>query len=498
MHLLTLTSWFSLIWFFYCIESRTWSEPHNQQVIFNSGETYTKFESSKVEDAGVLSRWASATKSQFLAEILENKADEWIIVMGNEAGDTDSMAAAIAWAYHLSNLKRNSQKAIPLLQTVADALDLRPENQLALQKSHMGPRHRDLLTIDELPIRAFELSLHLRGIALVDHNVPTPEWHHAPILSIIDHHADRKFNLSASPRVLETSASCCSLVADLILKSEDRGEHATIPGEKSGIPSDLVNLLLRAIALDSHGLGSASSREIDHLAVFGLFKLSQWHHPSGKPRDQSREKRQVRKIMKSFQHEMSEAQLQLEALDLRDLFRRDWKTSAVQTNSSRYPYLTIGFASIPYSMATQIQRTPEKTVPEWFAIERAFTAEIGADVSVVLTQAKSAITGHSEKEIVLVVAHGWGKRLSQAAATDLFKTLCRAVQSELEGLKDWIRPDNKPLLPRRMAWRLPNEGYHINRKILMPLILNAASDWTWDPPDSISGSNKQSLYVMST
>jgi exopolyphosphatase len=56
------------------------------------------------------------------------------------------MAAAIGWAYHLSHVTHNPQKAIALLQTVEDALDLRPENQLALERSQMSSRHRDLLS----------------------------------------------------------------------------------------------------------------------------------------------------------------------------------------------------------------------------------------------------------------------------------------------------------------------------------------------------------------
>lgn len=35
-------------------------------------------------------------------------------------------------------------------------------------------------------------------------------------------------------------------------------------------------------------------------------------------------------------------------------------------------------------MNEQITRTPEQTSPEWFAIERAWTAESGNDVSVAL------------------------------------------------------------------------------------------------------------------
>lgn len=127
----------------------------------------TSFASSAV--SGRLSEWARNLKSQFLSELSDGCANEWIIVMGNEAGgqcqecqcklpsanltpsllrqsDTDSMAAAIAWAYHLTHSGARSQKAISLLQTVEDALDLRPENQLALERASMGARHRDLLS----------------------------------------------------------------------------------------------------------------------------------------------------------------------------------------------------------------------------------------------------------------------------------------------------------------------------------------------------------------
>ncbi|EFP80850.1 hypothetical protein PGT21_001486 [Puccinia graminis f. sp. tritici] len=462
------------------------------------------------EGTGVLSKWARESRSQFFSDITQNRASEWVIVMGNEAGDTDSMAAAIGWAYHLSHVTHNPQKAIALLQTVEDALDLRPENQLALERSQMSSRHRDLLTIDELPIKPFELSHRLAGIVLVDHNVPAPGWRQASLLSIIDHHVDQKLNLSADPRVLEEAASCSSLVADLMLESEARGEHRVVSGEKYGIPTDLVDLMLRAIFLDSDALSSKKHYDVDKRASYGLFRLRKSYAPPdeyygkqsnvrGELSQASRryllddnqrhkwEKRELRKLATNFWAEMSEARGQLQQLDVRDLLRRDWKVNAVKTATIKYPYLTLGFASIPCSIQKQVERTPEQTVPEWFAIERAFTSEIGADVSVVLTKFKSEITGKAEREIMLVVAHGWGKRLTTLAATDLFLTLCKNIEDHFEGLQEWARSDNKPLLPRRKGWIMTAKGRPMGRKVLMPLVLKAASEWNWNTTEGVVG-----------
>ncbi|KAH9461535.1 hypothetical protein Pst134EA_017835 [Puccinia striiformis f. sp. tritici] len=494
----------------------------NEQIIFESQGHPSSVNLSlgtAQEGTGVLSKWARESRSQFFSDITQNRAREWIIVMGNEAGDTDSMAAAIAWAYHLSHMIHNPQKAIALLQTAEDALDLRPENHLALEKSQMSSRHRDLLTIDELPIKPFELSHRLAGIVLVNHNVPAPGWRRASLLSIIDHHVDQKLNLSADPRILQEAASCSSLVAELMLESESRGEHQVVTGEKYGIPTDLVDLLLRAIFLDSDGLSSKRHYGVDKRAAYGLFRISQWYAPPEefgmynweknavrKPStnfdanfgrdlghytsldDSQRhkwEKRELRKLATNFWAEMSEARGQLQQLDVRDLLRRDWKVNAVRTTTIRYPYLTLGFASIPCSIQKQVERTPEQTVPEWFAIERAFTSEIGADVSVVLTKFKSEITGKAEREIMLVVAHGWGKRLTTLAATDLFLTLCKAIEDKFDGLQEWTRSDNKPLLPRRKGWRMMVKGRPVGRKVLMPLVLKAASEWSWNTTEGV-------------
>ncbi|POW23403.1 hypothetical protein PSHT_00060 [Puccinia striiformis] len=483
----------------------------NEQIIFESQGHPSSVNLSlgtAQEGTGVLSKWARESRSQFFSDITQNRAREWIIVMGNEAGGKYRFNGC-GYRLGLSPLAHDTQSA----ESDRIVTNRGRCSRFATGKS-LGPRE-----ITNLPIKPFELSHRLAGIVLVDHNVPAPGWRRASLLSIIDHHVDQKLNLSADPRILQEAASCSSLVAELMLESESRGEHQVVTGEKHGIPTDLVDLLLRAIFLDSDGLSSKRHYGVDKRAAYGLFRISQWYAPPEefgmysweknavrKPStnfdanfgrdlghytsldDSQRhkwEKRELRKLATNFWAEMSEARGQLQQLDVRDLLRRDWKVNAVRTTTIRYPYLTLGFASIPCSIQKQVERTPEQTVPEWFAIERAFTSEIGADVSVVLTKFKSEITGKAEREIMLVVAHGWGKRLTTLAATDLFLTLCKAIEDKFDGLQEWTRSDNKPLLPRRKGWRMMVKGRPVGRKVLMPLVLKAASEWSWNTTEGV-------------
>ena len=142
---------------------------------------------------GHFSEWSRATKKEFLIDWQSGRSADWILVQGNEGGDLDSMTAALTWAYHLEHSTANTThpvKAIALLQTPTDALDLRPENKLALANSQMSSGHSDLLTIDELPEDPETLARNIKGIVIVDHAVPLRKWSNAPILSIFDHHQD--------------------------------------------------------------------------------------------------------------------------------------------------------------------------------------------------------------------------------------------------------------------------------------------------------------------
>jgi hypothetical protein len=81
------------------------------------------------QGVGHFSEWSACVKEWFLADVRAGRASNWTIVLGNEAGDLDSLAAAFSYAYHLGHVDP-SRPTIGLLQTPFDALDLRPENQV--------------------------------------------------------------------------------------------------------------------------------------------------------------------------------------------------------------------------------------------------------------------------------------------------------------------------------------------------------------------------------
>ncbi|GAA6037429.1 hypothetical protein JCM8097_008569 [Rhodosporidiobolus ruineniae] len=421
---------------------------------------------------GHYSQWSRANKEEFLSALRDNNARDWIIVMGNEAGDLDSMVSAMALSFMYNHLDP-PQKAVSILQTEQDALDLRPENALSLHYAKMSSGHRDLLTIDELPIKPDEIGHRIKGIALVDHNVPRSVWEKAKIVAIIDHHEDRGVaNGTANPRIIETSGSCSSLVTRYILDTlpqETGSDSLARKGDlealsKSPLPEELVELLLRTIAIDSDGLSKTSRQKVDKESAERLFVHSSWKH------------RKLKEVMKTLDKDLSASRKALDGLDLRNLLRRDWKGDSIPTKSNKYPTIALGFASAPVSLEGQIERTPEKTVPEWFAIERAWTSEIQADVTVALTNFRHPKTGKKTRQLALIVAHGLGKRLHAGSADRLFKQLKHAVENAgVDGLKPWKRPDDKPLLPRRAVYEYQSDI--ASRKLWRPVLEDAVRAW---------------------
>lgn len=118
-------------------------------------------------------------------------------------------------------------------------------------------------------------------------------------------------NSSASPRIISPSGSCTSHVAKLLLDAEDRGDHHR--GGHPALPTELVGLMLRAIALDSDGLKRKSSFDVD-------FETARRLHERSTFRDEK-----LKRVMKRLDDEMTRAKKDLDQLGVRDLLRRDWK-----------------------------------------------------------------------------------------------------------------------------------------------------------------------------
>ncbi|KAL1603557.1 hypothetical protein SLS60_005145 [Paraconiothyrium brasiliense] len=411
------------------------------------------------EDIGVghFSEWSRATKKQFLVDWQAGKQSEWVFVMGNEAGDMDSMTSALTWAYHLEHSTQNTSnptKAIALLQTQTDALDLRPENKVALKNSKMTSGHDDLLTMDELPEDPETLALKLRGIVLVDHASPLRKWERAKILSIFDHHVDKGTAPDASPRVFEKVASCTSLVARQMFD-----EFYALP-EEYHLPHELLELILSAISIDSGGLEQGTQIDID--TAKRVFERSQWAD------------KDLYEQMEAVDEVLSDAKKDLDDLSVRDLLRRDWKGDLVDTPSPRTPTVSLGFASIPYSLDEQIEKTGFGELFHWFAVHAAWTASINTDIDICLNKYKIKDKHGKKKkirEIVLTVRDD--VRIDKVQADALFKAVKKALESDKTlGLEKWHRVDE--LAPRQMVWTHESGA---GRKIIRPIVEEAVRTW---------------------
>lgn len=250
---------------------------------------------------GHFSEWSRATKKEFLIDWQAGQSSKWIIVTGNEGGDLDSMTSALTWAYHLEHSTQNTThpiRAIALLQTPTDALDLRPENKLALQNSLMSTGHSDLLTIDELPESPETLSQDIKGIVIVDHPKPLRKWAAAPILSIFDHHQDAGVGKDAKPRIFEKTASCTSIVARQMMD-----ELEALPHEYH-LPHELLEQILGAIAIDAGGLKDATKE--DRKIAQRILDRSNWAGAD------------LEEKMEELDDELSDAKKDLDDLSVRD------------------------------------------------------------------------------------------------------------------------------------------------------------------------------------
>ncbi|KAH7304243.1 hypothetical protein B0I35DRAFT_363484 [Stachybotrys elegans] len=407
---------------------------------------------------GHFSEWSRETKRQFLIDWQAGKSSEWIIVQGNEGGDLDSMTAALTWAYHLQHATLNSSdplKAVALLQTPTDALDLRPENKLALHNSQMSSGHMDLLTIDELPEDPETLSTRVKGIVLVDHPSPLRKWRDAKIISIFDHHTDKGVAPDAKPRIFEKVASCTTIVARQMLD-----ELEDLP-EEYHMPHELLELILGTIAIDSGGLKSGTDE--DRKTSDRVLRRSNWRRS------------RLDERMKDLSDTLGDAKKDLGHLGLRDLLRRDWKGDLVDTPSPRTPTVSLGFSSIPYSFEQQVEKTEFGELFDWFAIEAAWTAQVGADISVALNKYKVK-DGRGKKrkirEIVLVVR--CDVRINEDQADSLFEVVSSAIDNDKTlNAKRWHRADE--LGRRQMIW--VHERQDAGRKILRPIIEAAVESW---------------------
>ncbi|TFK75695.1 DHH phosphoesterase [Pluteus cervinus] len=351
-------------------------------------------------------QFLSSAKERYLRDIAESptKGAEWTVVMGNEAGDLDTVASSVAYAYLYAKL--HNTPTIPLIQTARSDLHLRAENLQALTFSGFSSNSSDLLTIDDLP-SASPFPSH--KFALVDHNhlgsIFSQNNPQATIVAVVDHHADEGlYGSSATPRVITPAGSCASHVAVLFEASASKLEPKNIPVE-------LGSLLLTAILIDTNGLKpggkalhpdivatryllprsnlsssiSAELREALLSASSPPASGSTLAPDLGNTASDEEHQKELFGLasIKELNKVLSDKKEDVSHLSGRDLLRRDYKEYSHPINwlspsppEASTPVVLAGLSTVPVPLTTTVWDKPEKTLlkdaDSWMA-ERGLT-----------------------------------------------------------------------------------------------------------------------------
>ncbi|CCX10469.1 exopolyphosphatase [Pyronema domesticum] len=336
------------------------------------------------------------------------------IVLGNESADLDSLTSSLLYAY------LHPHHPVPFLQIPRSDISLRPDFTHLLQHLSLSPL--DLLCSDDEPsflsFPAEDVSVHL-----VDHNKLTVSGlRDDKVVSIIDHHDDEGCHLGASPRIIQKSGSCSSLVITELCK--------TAPP-----PKEVAELGMASILVDTSNL-TKRMEPTDHQAVETLSPLL----PDTFDRD-------------SFYASLQSAKQDVDSLSLRDLLRKDYK-EWVEPNGKRIGISSVvkGLGHLEGKMVGTCEEGGEQdaflaTVKEW-ARERRL------DVMVVMT-AETKDDGKFGREVLLWAGREGG-----------FVNRVKERGEEL-GLKQWGegRLDQEG---KRYAWR--QEKTEMSRKQVAPFL----------------------------
>ena len=194
-------------------------------------------------------------------------------VIGNEAGDADSIVSAIAWSYTERLAGRNRTPVISI--PAADLGTQRPETVLLLELAGLTTRHqKDLLHFVD---GTFWTAPERLNVTLVDHNRLADKFMEKKhnVVEIIDHHLDEGFHSeSCTHRSIAFENDRASVASTCTLVAERLQEIWEPP-----YPESLSLLLLGVILLDSVNLipaaGKATPR--DAAAIQALLEGTNWN-----------------------------------------------------------------------------------------------------------------------------------------------------------------------------------------------------------------------------
>lgn len=160
-----------------------------------------------------------------------------LMVVGNSSADLDSVVSAVTYSW-LYNHVHGSGVSVPYIDICRSELRLRKDVELVFAENKVDVSQilfkQDLPTIDK------EMKL-----ILVDHNkLQNPGLLRFEVSGIIDHHLDEEEYQDVTPRIVQVSGSCASLVLNYWFN---------IISDKFVI-SKIASLVLAPILIDTNNL----------------------------------------------------------------------------------------------------------------------------------------------------------------------------------------------------------------------------------------------------
>lgn len=396
-----------------------------------------------------------------------------MLIMGNEAGDTDSMASAVLLSHLLSsggshsNAFPRSTTFVPLIQQQRRDLPLRAENQFLLSLLHISPA--DLLFMDDLPpldsLRRSDLLLGLTDHPRLSANWQPYDYFESRVELVVDHHADDGAHKQAKLRVLKgpgngAVGSASSVVVDLF-KGEKQIEQ---------LAPSLADLALAAILIDTDNLrpmprGKATEVDLEaahtllQRSTFGSQQRAQFlqnaaqisgmaqpessvveadMEEQGKTVVTEKASPSVLRAAAHFFEILSNKKLDVSRLDSHALLRRDYKESVAELDGDMrlgHP-LRAGFSSVPVGLSDWVHEQHGDGEERWagfWKLVREWMRERDLDIAVVGTSFREmAETGTLEERAKnakhrreLVLAY-----VNRAPAKNLFPSLKQALEGE--------------------------------------------------------------------
>jgi exopolyphosphatase len=282
-----------------------------------------------------ISGFLSKAKHSLSKSIKSNGEHQASFVIGNESADLDSITCAIVYGYLQSSTaaaRKADKYIIPITNIKTKDLRLRPELTTLLKHANLKPS--DLITLDDLGNLQDHLPSSSTYWTLVDHNVlqGTLGQHYSSCATaVIDHHEDEgKVFASATPRIIQKSGSCNSLIVNHLRESWDSISSAASTsgaahGQGDGALDDaaytanwdaqLAKLALGSILIDTYNLQDENkTTDDDRKAVRYLEAKINISPRIGKSYDRD-----------AFFQEISDAKSDLDDLSVREILEKDYK-----------------------------------------------------------------------------------------------------------------------------------------------------------------------------